>query len=388
MNQLQKLKNFVSNNYELEKLKSILNEFNPLSVLKVNHYEIRHSNVLSWLLDPKENHRMNDFFIKKLLFEIVSHNDNINDSLNEFEIHDFSFNEVEVRREWHDIDILLLDHINKLAILIENKIHAKESKGQLLKYYKSVNDNYPNYLKLPVYLTLYGDEPSDSRYGILNYLQILEILNNTLELNGEYLNTKIFDFIKYYIRTLEILTMEDKELKLLCKKLYKEHKVALDLIWSYASDDEFEDAAEEFSRTLSLKEEFVDGRVLFMVPRKLAHKSLENIAESNWAWGYPISTRFVNKENKLGLIIEVGPFKDGHLRSDFLKHLKSFGYSISEKSLRITSRYTRIFTKYPNFEEFDDKEQIKLKLEELNEKYLNKHIATLEKACNEFEWSK
>lgn len=50
------LSKFIINNEPLEKLQLHLTAFNPLKVLKMNHYEIRHSNVLGWLLDPNENH--------------------------------------------------------------------------------------------------------------------------------------------------------------------------------------------------------------------------------------------------------------------------------------------------------------------------------------------
>ena len=43
------LQKFVANNYVLESLEAKLNEFNPLKVLKVDQYEIRHSNVISGL---------------------------------------------------------------------------------------------------------------------------------------------------------------------------------------------------------------------------------------------------------------------------------------------------------------------------------------------------
>lgn len=42
----------LTNNKDFEKLESKLNRFNPFKVLNIERYEIRHSNVLGWLLDP------------------------------------------------------------------------------------------------------------------------------------------------------------------------------------------------------------------------------------------------------------------------------------------------------------------------------------------------
>lgn len=41
---------------------------------------------------------------------------------------------ISVRREWRNIDLLLLDETNRLAIIIENKIHNTEHSSQLDKY--------------------------------------------------------------------------------------------------------------------------------------------------------------------------------------------------------------------------------------------------------------
>ncbi|MYL34308.1 hypothetical protein GLW08_10550 [Pontibacillus yanchengensis] len=60
-----KISRFLSNNELLFELNSSLREFNPFKVLKVDQYEIRHSNMLAWLLDPKENHDIGDLFLKK-----------------------------------------------------------------------------------------------------------------------------------------------------------------------------------------------------------------------------------------------------------------------------------------------------------------------------------
>ena len=42
-------------------------EFNIFKVLKLEDFEIRHSNFLAWLLDPSENHELKDEFLKKFL---------------------------------------------------------------------------------------------------------------------------------------------------------------------------------------------------------------------------------------------------------------------------------------------------------------------------------
>jgi hypothetical protein len=383
--EVELLQQFMVNNYELERLESTLNEFNPLNVLKVDNYEIRHSNILSWLLNPKENHRLDDSFLRKFLAEIIVNNDSLETKLNVFNIQEFIFSEIEIKREWSDIDILLIDKRNKFVLFIENKIRAKESKGQLKKYHNRIDDNFQGFEKIPVFLTLFGDNPSDIRYGILSYVKILEILRFILEINSEYLNEKIVDFINYYIRTLELLTMEDKELKELCKKIYKEHKEAIDLIAEYANENSFEEAAKEFANQMDFTEFSANGRGLWTIP-KVISENVERVAEEKWVWGYPLTVWFAVRGGKMGVILEVGPFLDANLRSEFLKHLRNYGFSINEKSLLSTAKYTRIFSKYPVFDDWDNKESIVQKLTELYNKHLKKSLDNVVNACKAFNW--
>ena len=49
---LKVLEDFILNNPELDKLEGMLDHFNVFETLKMVHTEIRHSNVLSWLLNP------------------------------------------------------------------------------------------------------------------------------------------------------------------------------------------------------------------------------------------------------------------------------------------------------------------------------------------------
>ena len=76
-------------------------QFNPLKVLRVDQFEIRHSNVLAWLLDPNENHQMGSFFIKKLVSRLVIHVENEEkvDNLDLLSFLHVSFFDTEVYRE-------------------------------------------------------------------------------------------------------------------------------------------------------------------------------------------------------------------------------------------------------------------------------------------------
>lgn len=105
----QKITRFVANNQLLDRLDSKLNEFNPFKVLKVDQFEIRHSNILAWLLDPNENHSLSDMILKKLSAEILC--GDVLTKNHDLQITDIllgSFHDAEVLREWRNIDILVV----------------------------------------------------------------------------------------------------------------------------------------------------------------------------------------------------------------------------------------------------------------------------------------
>lgn len=62
------------NNTELDKLEEMLSDFNIFETLGLVNADIRHSNVLSWLLNPNANHGLNIYFLKLFLKQFVSEN--------------------------------------------------------------------------------------------------------------------------------------------------------------------------------------------------------------------------------------------------------------------------------------------------------------------------
>ena len=62
------LQNFLLDIQCLDELLPWTGKFNLFDVLKVSRKEIRHSNMLGWLMDPNENHGFGDLgFTKKMI---------------------------------------------------------------------------------------------------------------------------------------------------------------------------------------------------------------------------------------------------------------------------------------------------------------------------------
>ena len=59
---------------DFDKLDLGLKNPNIFQILRISKNEIRHSNFLSWLLDPNESHKLGDIFLKRFLREVFSSN--------------------------------------------------------------------------------------------------------------------------------------------------------------------------------------------------------------------------------------------------------------------------------------------------------------------------
>jgi hypothetical protein len=65
--ELQVLEDFLMEIEILDDIESKVSVFNVFETLGLFHTEIRHSNVLAWLLKPQENHGLGESFFKNLL---------------------------------------------------------------------------------------------------------------------------------------------------------------------------------------------------------------------------------------------------------------------------------------------------------------------------------
>lgn len=230
---IQALKEFLLKIDSLRELEKT--SFNVFDVLKISRTEIRHSNVLAWLLDPNGNHGYSHEFIALLNFSLVRAG--LVSQKDEFKLLTMKYSDVVVLREWQNIDILIESKDEKYALCIENKVDTQDHSGQLDRYYNIIQEKYPDYTKIYLYLTPEGIAPlqdSNCAWVCIKYETIIDIISMTLEKN--YVESEATRFIRSYLETLRRETMENNEIVKLCQQIYKEHKVALDLIFENRPD--------------------------------------------------------------------------------------------------------------------------------------------------------
>jgi hypothetical protein len=121
------------NNQYMSKVEAYLNRFNPITMMRMERMEIRHSAILAWLLDPRETHGLQDKFLRTFLCEAMRGQGHM-DSPTALEISQADLRDADVRREWQSIDIFILLPRLNWVFIIEKKFQSNQNEGQLAKY--------------------------------------------------------------------------------------------------------------------------------------------------------------------------------------------------------------------------------------------------------------
>lgn len=350
---------FIINNDEMEIVKARINRFNPLKVLRMEDHEVRHSNILAWMLDPNENHNFDDKFLKRFLLQAILNpsNGNVKTKVdNIYELQNMNFYDCKVYREQNNIDILVVSEMNKIIILIENKVYSGEHSNQLNRYLNIVNDIYEGYVIIPIFLTLEGLEASNDKYFSLSYENVLEVIEFIIKNYEERTSSQVLEFLKYYITIIKEKYYMDNELKILCKDIYFKNKDVIDLIHSIGNEIDIENSIDAFNKKFPYIEKVSSRNKVYWfmhVDFKLSKKM-----DENWGDGYPICYWFSEYAGKLKITLEIGPFDIPQKRIQFLEALENNSIKIQTRAKELGRKYTRIYTKTMNIKDWTDSEEI------------------------------
>lgn len=305
------LEAFVVNNADLEALEALLSQFNIFEAIGAVRQELRHSQLLAYLLDPAQNHGLRDRFAKELLQGALSSADSAEArTIRAVDLELWDLQQMDVRREEHNIDILLCDEKNQLVVAIENKIDSSEHSDQLARYLNTLLNRYPGWKTLGLYLTPDGELPSESAFLPAGYSLVASVLENLVESLSPALTPDVRTLVNHYTQMLRRHIVSESEIAELCSRIYGKHKQAIDLIVEHRPD------------RLLMTREFLESLVrerdaLF----DLDHSSKSYIRFAPRAWdqanlgvgqGWTRSGRvllfeFENREDSLRLKLEIGP---------------------------------------------------------------------------------
>ena len=231
------LEALIVDNPDLERLELLLDQFNIFEALGAVRVELRHSDFLAFLLNPNQSHGLGDVFAKRLLQKALASFQN-HAHITPIDLDLYDLDSMVVLREWQSVDILLLDEENKLAVIIENKIGSGEHSDQLRRYRQSVRQHYPDLRQVCLFLTPEGDEPSDETYIPIDYLMIAELVEQLVESRASTLGPDVRTLMIHYSQMLRRHIVSESEIADLCRKIYRKHQRALDLIYEYRPDQQ------------------------------------------------------------------------------------------------------------------------------------------------------
>lgn len=224
-------------------LQNLVNEeVNLMEILRVSRKELQHSNFLAWFFNPTESHNLGDFALKEFIKIYFKENQFQNlgneTGLSVFDFVQLEFDDLEIRREYKNIDLIFLSRQNEFCIVIENKINSPEKKGQLEKYRKLIESEYPDFKhKIYIYLSLYDQQISESEqenYVQLNYDHIIKLIEQVISSQRLKLADKTRFVFEQYLQTLKSMLNKNEEIEKIAQQLYKKYKSAFDLVFKYS----------------------------------------------------------------------------------------------------------------------------------------------------------
>jgi hypothetical protein len=234
---INRLQDLVVHNPDLERLESILDRFNIFEALGAVHQEVRHSDFLSFLLNPRQNHGLGDLFVKRLLQEAIAQAD-FSQPITPIDLDIWDLDDIDVRREWQSIDILILDDLHQMAVIIENKIYSGEHDDQLNRYRRLVKQHYPCYRNLGLFLTPEGEGASEANYINISYALICQLVEDIIRTREATLGRDVLALMDHYKEMLRRYIVGESDIEKLCQQIYRKHQRALDLIYEYRPDQQ------------------------------------------------------------------------------------------------------------------------------------------------------
>ena len=215
MRQLEADANFI----ELSEKCLTLNLF---EILGTTTAEIRHSNFLAWLLDPKGNHGLQDRFLRAFAAKLGQEDAVPKDLSSCF-----------VLREWQHIDLLLICETGKYLLCIENKVFSHEHGNQLQRYRVLLTKEYRGYSMSFAFLTPDGISPEKENdqkdWQPVSYTDVLDAIRSARE--NLALSPEVNLLLDHYTEAVMKHITGDKNIENLCKEIYTKHKDVLDIIF-------------------------------------------------------------------------------------------------------------------------------------------------------------
>lgn len=223
---IRKLSALIMADEDFRNLSKVQDVYCPFEALRVEKAEIRHSNFLANILSPNNPHGFGDSILRKFCETLLIAAQKPELAL---DLHLSDLSNVDIRREWEDIDLLIIFpqmcNGRDLVIAIELKVEAKESKGQLEKYERKLEKIWPQENKILFFVTPKETEASRKSWFSVGFENIIAAIEDSIQEIKGHPNAMMM--VDSYINMIRREYMSDPELERLAEKIWSKHSEAL-----------------------------------------------------------------------------------------------------------------------------------------------------------------
>lgn len=169
--------------------------FNPFDVLRYADYEIRHSNVLAWLLDPGKNHGVGSAFLREFVqiagVPVSS---------------DLNADNVNVKRELKYADIVIFFEDARSLLVMENKMversreHYDQVRGYVKEFKKTHSSSYD--VRGILLTASRAGDPSESDIIHASWGDVFRTIQSIHD-NTDFRANDVQGFLRHYIAILK-----------------------------------------------------------------------------------------------------------------------------------------------------------------------------------------
>jgi hypothetical protein len=225
--QVRVLEELQAGSGRLESIREASRRFNLFEAIGFVEQEIRHSRFLAFLMEPSANHGLGPAFARRFLCSAMGYEDA---PVPPQEIGQADLSEIEVRREYKHVDILVTVESLSLVVVIENKVWSGERDGQLSRYYEAITRENPCRIVAGLYLTPFGETPSHEAYRSLSYREVCRVIDDVLGDENLTMDEMVRASLEQYTEMLRRNILGESEIQRLSRELYRDHGEAINIV--------------------------------------------------------------------------------------------------------------------------------------------------------------
>lgn len=258
----------LENDEDFRTLKQKYESPNGFTIMGNKRREEWHSSFVSWLLNPKQNHKLGTFPIEKFLKLIESKKTNL--EIDKTDIADINFETEHLTNDGRRIDIFGVSR--SLLVVIENKIKANETfsrKGipQSSAYYEYCEETYKDKQRYYILLKARPDSTValDDKYIHITYQELFDnVINPALkrshELKLEDTNRVLEQYSLDISNPFTSIALANTQ-KDISDKIYKKHKQIIEKIRITLKDTDVDNES-QICKFFYKNEEYINNIIL------------------------------------------------------------------------------------------------------------------------------